>query len=92
MTHFSGVSGREAIATIDCMGTLFQQFETAFEFIVSRLSRSFVIEKKKRKEELEIPAVAIRELLINAIVQLTQQGVLQKVGRGKGSYYKGSGT
>ena len=67
-SHFSGISGREAIATIDCMGTLFQQFETAFDFIVSRLNRSFVIEKKKRKEELEIPPVAIRELLINALV------------------------
>ena len=67
-SHFSGISGREAIATLDCTGTLFQQFDTAFDFIVSRLPRSFVIEGKKRKEELEIPEVAIREILLNAIV------------------------
>lgn len=67
-SHFSGISGRTAIATVDCTGTLFEQFDTAFDFIVNRLNRSFIIQKKKRKDELEIPPVAIREILINAII------------------------
>jgi ATP-dependent DNA helicase RecG len=67
-THFKGVEGREAIATIDCTGTLFEQFHTAMNFIVSRLSRSFTIKARKREETLEIPEKAIREVLLNAIV------------------------
>ncbi|NGX60925.1 MAG: hypothetical protein K940chlam9_00400 [Chlamydiae bacterium] len=67
-THFSGVGGREAIASIDCVGTLFDQFSKAYEFIVSRLNRSFSINGPKRSEKLELPEVAIRETLINALV------------------------
>lgn len=67
-SHFSGISGRDVIATIDCTGTLFEQFDTACNFIMSRLHRSFIIKKKKREEELEIPLVAIREILLNALV------------------------
>lgn len=67
-THFKGDEGREAIASIDCSGTLFEQFHTAFNFIVDRLSRSFSIQSPKRKETLEIPEEAIREALTNAIV------------------------
>jgi len=67
-SHFQGNEGREAIASIDCTGTLFEQFHTAFNFIVSRLSRSFTIQGPRRKETLEIPEVAIREALLNAIV------------------------
>lgn len=67
-THFRGTSGRDVVATIDCEGTLFEQFETAFAFLLSRLLRSFVIRGAKRKETLEIPEEAIREALLNAIV------------------------
>jgi len=67
-THFKGIEGREALATIDCIGTLFEQFERAFDFILSRLSRSFTIEAPQRKEVLEIPSKAIREALLNMIV------------------------
>jgi len=67
-THFKGIEGREVLATIDCTGTLFEQFERAFDFILSRLSRSFIIEAVKRKEVLEIPLQAIREALLNMIV------------------------
>jgi len=67
-SHFKGVSGREAIATVDCTGTLFEQFETAMEFLESRLHRAFTIKRNKREEELEIPRVALREILLNAIV------------------------
>jgi ATP-dependent DNA helicase RecG len=67
-SHFKGVEGREAIASIDCTGTLFEQFESAYEFILSRLSKSFVIKGPRREEKLEIPEEAIRETLLNLIV------------------------
>ncbi len=67
-SHFKGISGREAIASIDCNGTLFDQFETAFHFIISRLSHSFTIQGPRRKDVLEIPAEAVREALLNMIV------------------------
>lgn len=67
-SHFRGVSGREALATVDCEGDLFNQFHQSEEFILSRLSRSYVIQSAKRSESLEIPRIAIREALLNAIV------------------------
>jgi ATP-dependent DNA helicase RecG len=67
-THYSGLKGRTALASVDCTGQLAVQFETAFEFIRSRLSKSFTITGKKRKELFEVPLVAIREVLLNAIV------------------------
>ena len=67
-SHFKGVSGREALASIDCESTLFDQFEQAYSFILSRLNKSFVIKNAKREEKLEIPNIAIREALLNAIV------------------------
>lgn len=67
-SHFQGISGRDVIATIDCEGVLFDQFNQCYSFIVSRLPRSFKIRKPKREEQLEIPEIAIREALLNAIV------------------------
>ena len=67
-SHFKGIEGREALASIDCNGTLFEQFERAFDFIISRLSTSFTIEGPRRTEILEIPPKAIREALLNMIV------------------------
>jgi len=67
-SHFKGVEGREAVATVDCEGTLFNQFNQAYSFIVSRIYRSFTIQGLKRQEELEIPEEAIREALLNLIV------------------------
>lgn len=67
-THFKGIEGREALASIDCNGTLFEQFETAYDFVLSRLTKSFIIEGARRKETLEIPEEAIREALLNLIV------------------------
>jgi ATP-dependent DNA helicase RecG len=66
-SHFKGTSGRESIASVDCEGTLFQQFEQAYDFILSRLTYSFSIDDLKRKETLEIPAVAVREALLNTV-------------------------
>lgn len=67
-SHFSGISGRNAMASIDCEGTLFEQFNTAFNFVVSKLESSFKIRAPKREEQLEVPAEAIREVLLNAVV------------------------
>lgn len=67
-THFAGTSGREALASRDCRGCLFEQFKEAYEFIISRLNRSFTIRGPKREETLEVPEIAIRELLLNAII------------------------
>lgn len=67
-THFSGISGREAIATKDCTGTLFEQFSNAYEFVLTQINRSFTIRGPKREEKFEVPEVAIRELLLNAVI------------------------
>lgn len=67
-SHFQGVSGREAIATVDCEGDLFNQFKQAFAFIKERLYSSFTIKALKREQQLEIPEEAIREALLNIIV------------------------
>lgn len=67
-SHFKGISGREAIASIDCEDSLFEQFQKAYSFILGRLNSSFIIKGPKRQEELEVPPEAIREALLNAIV------------------------
>lgn len=66
-THFAGISGREAIATRDCKGTLFEQFAGAYEFGLSCLNRAFTIQGAIREEKYELPEIAYRELLLNAI-------------------------
>ncbi len=68
VTHFRGIEGRDAIASIDCEGTLINQFEMAHHFVISRLSKSFSIKGMVREEKLEIPEVAFREALVNLIV------------------------
>ena len=68
-THFQGTGGRDVIATRDLTGTLFDQYNESLSFIISRLNKQFKIKGAgKRKEVLEIPDEAIREVLLNAIV------------------------
>lgn len=67
-TQFARPGERKALATLDCRGTLFDQFDQAYNFITDRLYRSFEITKPKRKVDCEIPEQAIREALINALV------------------------
>lgn len=66
--HFKGCEGREAIAAIDCVGTLLNQYHQAHNFILSRLSHSFTIEGMVRQEKLELPEVAFREALLNLLI------------------------
>jgi ATP-dependent DNA helicase RecG len=67
-THFAGIDGRNALATKDCVGTLFEQYQEALAFILSRLYYSFTIKGFEREEALEVPEVAIREVLLNLLV------------------------
>lgn len=67
-SHFKGTSGRDAISSIDCTGDLFEQFEMAWDFIISKIPVRFEEIRKKRIEHYEVPLVAIREILVNAIV------------------------
>ena len=67
-SHFQGISGRSALASQDCTGTVIEQFYQAFNFILKRLDKSFKIVGPKRIEKLEIPEEALREMLVNAIV------------------------
>jgi ATP-dependent DNA helicase RecG len=66
--HFSNFKDREAISSRTCKGTLFEQFDESFDFIMERINKSFKIEKRKREEHWEIPPIAIREVLMNAIL------------------------
>ena len=50
------------------MGDIFKQFNTAYNFILSKLEHSFTIRGPKREEKMEILEEAIREILLNAIV------------------------
>ena len=68
VSHFRGIEGRDAIASIDCEGTLLNQFQQAHHFVLSRLSKSFSITGVVRDEKLEIPEVAFREALINLLI------------------------
>ena len=68
VSHFRGVEGRDAIASIDCEGTLLNQFQQAHHFVLSRLSKSFSVTGVVRDEKLEIPEVAFREALVNLLV------------------------
>ncbi len=67
-TRYAGIEGREALAYQDCTGTLFQQFQQAYNFVLSQLYHSFTIKGPIREERLELPEIAIREAIINAIV------------------------
>lgn len=67
-TQFRGTEGREAIASQDCTGTLFQQLNQAFTFVESRLNKEYTIDGLRRRERLEIPVLALREAIINAVL------------------------
>jgi len=68
-SHFKGVSGREAIATRDFTGALFDQYTECVHFITSRLNRQFTITgSQKRSERLELPEVGLREVILNAVI------------------------
>jgi len=67
-SHFSGIKGRDAITSRQFNGSLPEQFDAVYNFILSQLNKSFKIEGKFRQVVYEVPPVAIREALMNAIL------------------------
>ena len=68
-TQFSGHVGRDGIlASKDCDGTLFQQFETAYAWLWDTLNKKSTIKGLKRTDQLEIPEEALREALLNSLL------------------------
>jgi ATP-dependent DNA helicase RecG len=67
-SHFKGTSGRDAISTLTCYGNLLEQLDKSYQFIIKNLEKNYKIKGTRRKEQLEIPPLAIREVLVNAIV------------------------
>lgn len=67
--QFSGHIGREGIITTkDCVGNLFQQFESTFDWLWNTLNKSSEIKGLRRKDSLEVPEIAIREALLNSFL------------------------
>ncbi|MBM3886440.1 hypothetical protein FJ364_00795 [Candidatus Dependentiae bacterium] len=67
--HFpGGIVEANTLATKECIGTLPEQFDEAFNFVLSRLNYTWKLKGTRREETLEIPKDAIREILINALV------------------------
>jgi len=67
--QFLGVTiGQTVNASKECLGTIDEQFNQAYDFVVSRLYISWKIVGTIREERLEIPEVAIRETIMNAVL------------------------
>lgn len=67
--NFLGIDiNHKVIASKECLGTLDEQFKIAYDFVVSRLYTAWEIVGPLREEQLEIPEVAIREIIMNAIL------------------------
>jgi len=67
--QFLGIEiGQEVIASHECLGTLDEQFKAAYDFVISRLYTSWKIVGPMREEQLEIPKIAIREIIMNAVI------------------------
>jgi len=67
--QFLGVDIHHKVnASKECLGTLDEQFQTAYDFVISRLYISWEIVGVLRQERLEIPEVAIRETIMNAVI------------------------
>jgi ATP-dependent DNA helicase RecG len=66
-SEFAGIAGRHSLATTTCTGTLFDQYYKAYTFVTDKLSYAFTIKGARRKETLEVPEVALRETIVNAL-------------------------
>ena len=67
-SYFKGTAGRDAIAHLECVGTLFEQYNSALNFLESHIPTTFRIRQTSKKEDLLVPLVALREALSNLIV------------------------
>lgn len=67
--QFLGIEiGQQVNASKECLGTIDEQFKTAYDFVISRLYTSWKIVGPLREEQLEIPEIAIREVIMNAVI------------------------
>ena len=66
--RFKGTTMNEFIDKKEFTGNLFEILENVISFLKNHLNLSAKIDDLKRKEEYEIPLVAIREALLNALV------------------------
>ena len=58
----------KVIASKECLGTLDEQFKQAYDFVISRLYTTWQLVGPVREEQLEIPEVAVREIIMNAFI------------------------
>ena len=67
--RFSGNnSASDIIDKLDAMGTLDQQIDDAYKFVLKNIRKKAEIKGTKRKEKYEYPELAIRELIANAVI------------------------
>lgn len=67
--QFLGIEiNQKVMASHECLGTLDEQFQQAYDFVISRLYISWEIVGTIREEELEMPEVALREIIMNAVI------------------------
>jgi len=67
-TKFSGISGRDIIQTNEISGDLGTQIDLTFELIKSWLLRNFSLQGAKLVGKMLVPAEALREAIINAVI------------------------
>ncbi len=67
-TRFRGIEGRDIIQTEEIHGHLETQIETSLELIKSWLLRDYKLVGAKLKGKINIPEVALREAIINALI------------------------
>jgi ATP-dependent DNA helicase RecG len=67
-SFFKGTAGRDAIAHLECIGTLFEQYDSALSFLESHIPTTFRVRQTRKKEDLVVPRVALREALSNLLV------------------------
>ncbi|MFA6526861.1 MAG: RNA-binding domain-containing protein [Candidatus Babeliales bacterium] len=67
--HFPGTQlGGKVIASKECLGTLDEQFEMAYNFMLSSLNQSWEMIGPRRVNRCEIPYQAVREIVMNAVI------------------------
>lgn len=67
-TEFIGRAGREARSSRDFKGQLMQRIDGVLDFLNEVLPHSFSIKKTIREDRPEIPTIALREAVVNAVV------------------------
>lgn len=63
---FKGTDRDEFIDRKEYSGPLYEQIESAYQFVLRHINRSAEIEGLVRKEQYELPIGAIREMIVNA--------------------------